>query len=96
MWKWAKKQMHAITVGAEPRVDAIALTRDAEPSSMISTAAQRVTRRLVALSSSGFDSPSAGEIINALERTTSPRILRRPGVDARWKEANRVPFHHQP
>lgn len=96
MWKWAKRRMHVITAGAEPRVDAVAPTRDAELASMISATAQRVTRRLVALSSSGFDSPSAGEIINALERTTTAKTSRRPGVDARWKQANRVSFHHEP
>lgn len=98
MLKWAKARIHQFTLSRASLTDAIA-AGDAQ-ASMISAAAQRVSRRLVALSSSGFDSPTAREITKALERTharacaASSVAPRRPGMQARWKEQNRVPFHN--
>ncbi|MEQ1517100.1 MAG: hypothetical protein ABL931_11495 [Usitatibacteraceae bacterium] len=95
MFKWVRAKLDSSSVDHAGRVDANAPVRsDAQPTSMISAAAQRVTRRLVAISSSGFDSPTADDILRALERVPSPKIARRPGVHARWKEANRVPYQH--
>lgn len=100
MLKWAKARIHQLTLSRVSLTDAIAAGGGDAQSSMISAAAQRVSRRLVALSSSGFDSPTAREIINALERAptharaASSAAPRRPGMQARWKEQNRVPFHN--
>ena len=100
MLKWAKARIHRLTLSRASLTDAIAAGGSDAQASMFSAAAQRTSRRLVALSSSGFDSPTAREIIGALERaptrtpTASSAAPRRPGVHARWKEQNRVPFHN--
>ncbi len=74
----------------------VAAGSDVASSSMIKDAAQRATKRLVAISSAGFDPMLVRELlrapVNAPTRTVaSPR---RPGMHARWKEQNRVPFQN--
>jgi hypothetical protein len=92
MLKWAKARIDRLTLGKASPVAG----GDALPASIISAAAERVSRRLVALSSSGFDSPTAREIIVAIrpQADRTPANPRRPGMQARWKEQNRVPFHN--
>ena len=54
----------------------------------------RATTRVSAISSAGIDaSPtSATSGANQVVTTGAPSSSRRPGVEARWKEQNRVPY----
>ena len=69
---------------------------DAASSLMIADAAQRATKRLVAISSAGFDPMAVRELLRTPVYTPTRTVAspRRPGVHARWKEQNRVPFQN--
>ena len=69
---------------------------DSASSLMIADAAQRATKRLVAISSAGFDPMAVRELLRTpvYAPTRTVASPRRPGVHARWKEQNRVPFQN--
>ena len=92
MLKWARARLNLLIGRNADRVNAIDVA--AQPSLNMATAAQRVSKRLVALSSAGFDSPTAEDILSVAKSVAARTSLnaRRPGVHARWKEQNRVPF----
>ena len=92
MLKWARARLNLLIGRHADRVNAIDVA--AQPSLNMATAAQRVSKRLVALSSAGFDSPTAEDILSVAKSVAARTSLnaRRPGVHARWKEQNRVPF----
>ena len=92
MLKWARARLNLLIGRKADRVNAIDVA--AQPSLNMATAAQRVSKRLVALSSAGFDSPTAEDILSVAKSVAARTSLtaRRPGVHARWKEQNRVPF----
>ena len=92
MLKWARARLNLLIGRNADRVNAIDVA--AQPSLNMATAAQRVSKRLVALSSAGFDSPTAEDILSVTKSVAARTSLtsRRPGVHARWKEQNRVPF----
>ena len=92
MLKWARARLNLLIGRNADRVNAIDVA--AQPSLNMATAAQRVSKRLVALSSAGFDSPTAEDILSVAKSVAARSSLnaRRPGVHARWKEQNRVPF----
>lgn len=101
MLKWAKQKVRVLILHQAGDEDAIASANtDAPQATMIAAAAQRATNRLVAISSAGFDALAmrnnsrnvlAAPATVAVRATMSPR---RPGVHARWKEQNRVPFQN--
>ena len=79
--------------------DAIALAgTDVQPSQIIAAEAQRATRRLVAISSAGLDALSARNLLGKREYAPTRATLspRRPGMDARWKEQNRLHLQNMP
>ena len=92
MLKWARARLNLLIGRNADHVNAIDVA--AQPSLNMATAAQRVSKRLVALSSAGFDSPTAEDIFSVAKSVAARTSLnaRRPGVHARWKEQNRVPF----
>ena len=95
MLKWARARLNLLIGRHADRVNAIAsVGAEAPPSLNMATAAQRVSKLLVALSSAGFDSPTAEDIFSVAKSVAARTSLntRRPGVHARWKEQNRVPF----
>ena len=95
MLKWARARLNLLIGRHADRVNAIeSATVVAQPSLNMAAAAQRVSKRLVALSSAGFDSPAAEDILSVAKSVAARTSLnaRRPGVHARWKEQNRVPF----
>ena len=95
MLKWARARLNLLIGRHADRVNAFESAGvDTPPSLNMATAAQRVSKRLVALSSAGFDSPTAEDILSVTKSVAARTSLtsRRPGVHARWKEQNRVPF----
>ena len=95
MLKWARARLNLLIGRHANRVNAIESAGvDTPPSLNMAAAAQRVSKRLVALSSAGFDSPTAEDILSVAKSVAARTSLnaRRPGVHARWKEQNRVPF----
>jgi hypothetical protein len=97
MLKWAKQRVRMLMLYQAGVEDAIASGSTSTPSTVIIAAtAQRTSRHLVAISSRALESMSARELVRApayepMRALTSPR---RPGVHARWKEQNRVPFQN--
>ena len=99
MLKWAKQKVRVLMLHQAGDEDAIASANtDAPQSLMIAAAAQRATNRLVAISSAGFDALNVRNVnVIAAPATVATRATiapRRPGVHARWKEQNRVPFQN--
>ncbi len=103
MLKWAKQKVRVLILHQAGDENAIASANTDVPQSlMIAAAAQRATNRLVAISSAGFDalalsnnSRNSSRRVLAAPATVAARATlapRRPGVHARWKEQNRVPF----
>lgn len=97
MLKWARERVRMLLLHQAGHEDAIALgSTDVQASLIIAAEAQRATRRLVAISSAGFDSLAARNTLEKREYAPirAPMSPRRPGVAARWKEQNRVPFQN--
>ena len=99
MLKWARQKVRVLILHQAGDEDAIASANtDAPQSLMIVAAAQRATNRLVAISSAGFDALNVRNVnVIAAPATVATRATiapRRPGVHARWKEQNRVPFQN--
>ncbi len=101
MLKWAKQKVRVLILHQAGDDDAIASANsDAPQSMMIAAAAQRATNRLVAISSAGFDAlaihNNSRNVLTAPVAVAVPATMtpRRPGVHARWKEQNRVPFQN--
>ena len=95
MLKWAKERVRMLVLHQAGVEDTLAAANSGElPTVMIAAAAQRATRRIVAISSIGLESMTAHELLRAPTYTPMRAManLRRPGVHARWKEQNRVPF----
>ena len=95
MLKWAKERVRMLVLHQAGVEDTLAAANSGElPAVMIAAAAQRATRRIVAISSTGLESMTAHELLRAPTYTPMRAMsnLRRPGVLARWKEQNRVPF----
>ena len=95
MLKWAKERVRMLILH-QAGVEVILATANSGelPAVIIAAAAQRATRRIVAISSTGFESMTAHELVRTPAHTPMRAManLRRPGVLARWKEQNRVPF----
>ena len=97
MLKWARERVRMLMLhqaGHENPI--VAAGSDVASSSMIKDAAQRATKRLVAISSAGFDPIAVRELLRTPVHAPT-RVVpspRRPGVHARWKEQNRVPFQN--
>ena len=97
MLTWVKQKVRVLILHQAGAEDAIASANtDAPQSMMIAAAAQRATNRLVAISSVGFDALVVRNVLTApatvaVRTTMTPR---RPGMHARWKEQNRVPFQN--
>ena len=94
MLKWAWERISVLTSHRAVQAPAaVAVPRNAAPALSIAAVALRVRKRVVAISSTGFD-PSTLQRTAALP-VTSPTFTsadpRRPGVRARWKEQNRLP-----
>ena len=97
MLKWARERVRMLMLHQAGHEDAIsAAGSDAASSLMIKDAAQRATKRLVAISSAGFDPMLVRELLRAPVSAPTRAVAspRRPGMHARWKEQNRVPFHN--
>ena len=97
MLKWARERVRMLMLhqaGHENPI--VAAGSDVASSSMIKDAAQRATKRLVAISSAGFDPMAVRELLRTPVYTPTRTVAspRRPGVHARWKEQNRVPFQN--
>ena len=97
MLKWAKQRVRMLMLHQAGVEDAIASgSTNTPPVEIIAAAAQRTSKHLVAISSVRFESMSARELVRA-PAYAPMRVManpRRPGVDARWKEQNRVPFQN--
>ena len=97
MMKWARERVCMLMLHQVGHEDAMAAAGgDAASSLMIAEAAQRATKRLVAISSAGFDPMAVRELLRAPVYAPTRTVVspRRPGVHARWKEQNRVPFQN--
>jgi hypothetical protein len=97
MLKWAKERVRMLMLHQAGVEDAIASSNTATPSTVIIAAtARRTSKRLVAISSRALESVSARESVRAPAYAPMRTIPnpRRPGVHARWKEQNRVPFQN--
>ena len=95
MLKWAKERVRMLILHQAGVEDTLAAAnRGKLPAVTIAAAAQRATRRIVAISSTGLESMTAHELLRtpAYAPMRAMANLRRPGVHARWKEQNRVPF----
>ncbi len=97
MLKWARERVRMLMLhqaGHENPI--VAAGSDVASSSMIKDAAQRATKRLVAISSAGFDPMAVRKLLRAPVYAPTRMVAspRRPGVHARWKEQNRVPFQN--
>ena len=95
MLKWAKERVRMLILHQAGVEDTLAAANSGElPAAIIVAAAQRATRRIVAISSTGLESMTAHELVHAPAYTPMRAManLRRPGVHARWKEQNRVLF----
>ena len=95
MLKWAKERVRMLILHhADVEVVLAAANSGELPGVIIAAAAQRATRRIVAISSTGLESMTAHELLRtpAYAPMRAMANLRRPGVHARWKEQNRVPF----
>ena len=81
MLKWAKERMRVLAWHRAGQADLVSLVHVDAPSSLVmATEARRVTRRLVAISSSGMEALAGRKKLNP------PR----PGVQGRWKTSDRV------
>lgn len=95
MLKWAKERVRMLILHQAGVEVTLAAANSGElPAVIIAAAAQRATRRIVAISSTGLETVAAHELVYAPAYTPMRVManLRRPGVHARWKEQNRVPF----
>ena len=89
MFKWARERVRVLSLRGVERANA-----GASPSLNLAAVAQRVTIRVVAISSAGIDVIAGNKLLATSARAPIRKSLslRRPGVHARWKEQNRVPF----
>lgn len=95
MLKWTKQKVRVLVLHQAGDENAIASANTDVPQSlMIAAAAQRATNRLVAISSAGFNALDVRNVLTAPVTVAARSTMapRRPGVHARWKEQNRVPF----
>lgn len=87
MIMWVRDRARTLAPNASGRADAVAVSA-ADPTM------QRPTKRVAAISSSSIDASTAPEASagNQIVTTRAASSPRRPGVEARWKEQNRVPY----
>lgn len=95
MLKWARERLRVLTSFRGDHANAIgSVSRDLPPLFIVAAAPQRVTRRVVVISSAGFElsSDQGGLALPKNLPTLAIMSPRRPGVHARWKVQNRLPF----
>lgn len=89
MIMWARDRGSTLAADGAGNVVAVSRSRaDTVP------ATPPATKRIVAISSAGVGAPAVSEapVAQQVATTTAPSRPRRPGVGARWKEQNRVPY----
>ena len=97
MLKWARERVRTLILPPPSHEDGVALgSPDVQQLGTMVVKAQRANRHLAAISSVGCVSLAACNMLTKRgdAPTQAPMSARRPGMDARWKERNRVPIQN--
>ena len=95
MVKWVRKQLQALRLyGGSDTSSTTLVGGNLRRTVMVAALMPRVSKRMATISSVGF-APWSKTAPLALTSKLPPgviRAVRRPGVDSRWKEQNRLAF----
>ena len=95
MVKWVREQLQALRSYGGSDISTITLAgADLRRVTMVAALMPRVSKRMATISSVGFQPWSKPTPLASTSKLPPEvtRAVRRPGVDARWKEQNRLAF----